>query len=778
MSSYQNHVKIAIQATAFDSPTVFSWFGRKSDSLHPSVKRSVTPATARNFLLFNLQMRLYMDFYCRGLPMVSKPEAAELPVYRITSFVRKLSDANHGKGYESEGWEIRTVGNDGTIVYKQGLALRVPLEKGLIQDDNSMIPGKLLSVRFPKEFLGRSPGHYMALSDRELTQEHLEDLVRLYWHLTPQGAPLLMSAATAVLNQADIPFMLKVLNEPERFTRCDAGVLYIRREDFARVFGLLKEKVYPEVVNYLKPGTPAFTKVLADGVGLAEDPKNGDSFGLDRCRILADGMIRAYEQGLKNIDEQLAVVESRFAEDGISLETPFLNPGLSDMYNVQFPVFQRTQPRISRLACAESNTDRFLQTAREIAQRICQEAIWHGDRCNWLGAEADVLSIASNLTRLTYTSLGAELYDGTSGVALFLAELYDVSGDAMVRRTALGAIRQALSNIDACPPPSRLGFYCGWLGIAFAATRIGLLLNEPELLDAATQIVQRCVRENLDRREFDLISGLVGGITALIVLRDLLNDESLLEFAMQLGDDLIQTADRTPAGCSWKTAKSRSRNLTGWSHGTAGVAYAMLQLFKITGQSKYFDIAQQAFEYERYWFNPEIGNWPDFRDTGRSKKNLPFMTAWCHGAPGIALSRLHAYETLADETYKAEAIIALDTTRKIVESEINSGTSNFSLCHGLAGNTDVLLHASQILGQQEKDDTDLVHHVANVGIETYASNGHQWPSGVPSGGETPNLMLGLAGIGYFYLRLHTPSVPSVLILRQEAFKQSFCRGYI
>jgi hypothetical protein len=28
-----------------------------------------------------------------------------------------------------------------------------------------------------------------------------------------------------------------------------------------------------------------------------------------------------------------------------------------------------------------------------------------------------------------------------------------------------------------------------------------------------------------------------------------------------------------------------------------------------------------------------------------------------------------------------------------------------------------------------------------------------WPCGI-SGGQTPNLMLGLAGIGYFYLRLY------------------------
>ena len=37
---------------------------------------------------------------------------------------------------------------------------------------------------------------------------------------------------------------------------------------------------------------------------------------------------------------------------------------------------------------------------------------------------------------------------------------------------------------------------------------------------------------------------------------------------------------------------------------------------------------------------------------------------------------------------------------------------------------------------------------------------------VPGGGETPNLMIGLAGIGYFYLRLYDPvAVPSVLIMQ-------------
>jgi lantibiotic biosynthesis protein len=52
------------------------------------------------------------------------------------------------------------------------------------------------------------------------------------------------------------------------------------------------------------------------------------------------------------------------------------------------------------------------------------------------------------------------------------------------------------------------------------------------------------------------------------------------------------------------------------------------------------------------------------------------------------------------------------------------------------------------------------------GVEYFGRNNLPWPCGVPGGGETPNLMLGLAGIGYFYLRLYDPAtVPSILMVR-------------
>ena len=62
----------------------------------------------------------------------------------------------------------------------------------------------------------------------------------------------------------------------------------------------------------------------------------------------------------------------------------------------------------------------------------------------------------------------------------------------------------------------------------------------------------------------------------------------------------------------------------------------------------------------------------------------------------------------------------------------------------------------------------LAEQVGLAGVEQYRKSLSPWPCGVPQGGETPGLLLGLAGIGHFYLRLHDPAgVPPVLIILPE-----------
>jgi lantibiotic modifying enzyme len=421
------------------------------------------------------------------------------------------------------------------------------------------------------------------------------------------------------------------------------------------------------------------------------------------------------------------------------------------------------------------NSRQFRQAAVDIGQRIIRSSIWHGDRCNWLGAESTRRGGTGEENGFTYAALGPELYSGTSGVALFLAELAAVTEDAEVRMTALGAIRQSLSRMDAVPPNARLGLFSGWSGIMLAAVRVGMLLDAPDLREQALNTLGRFPSEVCDSDEFDLMAGKAGGIAALLVLHGLLQEDASFDLAVRLGDQLIDGAEKTAAGWSWKSPGFQNdRNLTGLSHGTAGSGYALLELFAATQEERFLKAAEQAFHYERTWFSEKDMNWPDFRrdpDSRTKQKRLRrCLSFWCHGAPGIALSRVRAFELLESEKYREEAEIALETTAASLRSAVDGWTGNFSLCHGLAGNGDVILCADETLGKNS-DGWHLSNRVAQYGIERYGDGKEEWPCGTHSG-EAPGLMLGLAGIGHFYLRLCQHSTPSILLLRGSEWQRS------
>lgn len=423
-------------------------------------------------------------------------------------------------------------------------------------------------------------------------------------------------------------------------------------------------------------------------------------------------------------------------------------------------------------AAASGDTQAFLDTAWQIGQRLCNEAIWHGDRCNWVGASNGEGAYGQVVT--IYAALGPDLYGGTSGVAMFLAQLHAATGDLPIRRASSGAIRQALSRVDDLPDETGAGVYGGRMGIAVAAARVGVLLDEPELLKRAAALLHSLHPVG---DAFDLTSGRAGGIVGLLVLAELLDDVQLVEQAVRFGDQLLESGQRRDGQCSWKSPTINSRrNLTGFSHGTAGVGYALLELFRVTGLEPYRIGAEQAFNYERHLFDRHVQNWPDFRERsvrrGRSpassRSSVSYATFWCHGAPGIGLSRLRACELLSDTTCEAETIAAVMTTSRSITSARASGLGNYSLCHGLAGNAEVLLHAERILESKVGSARDLALEVARAGIDSYAAPGRTWPCGTYEG-ETPSLFLGLAGIGMFYLRLYDPEIPSILLLRPEEF---------
>ena len=99
----------------------------------------------------------------------------------------------------------------------------------------------------------------------------------------------------------------------------------------------------------------------------------------------------------------------------------------------------------------------------------------------------------------------------------------------------------------------------------------------------------------------------------------------------------------------------------------------------------------------------------------------------------------------------AEAAVR-STTAQLAAREPASGV-DLSLCHGLAGQVDLLLEAASVLGSRAS--LDLASRVWAGQAESHALS-HAWTTGVPGGGANPSLMVGTAGIGYALLRLHDP----------------------
>ena len=58
----------------------------------------------------------------------------------------------------------------------------------------------------------------------------------------------------------------------------------------------------------------------------------------------------------------------------------------------------------------------YFETAERIGGRLCRDAQWHQGRCNGTADFLDSDSVA-------HGALGPDLYDGASGIALFLWRL-------------------------------------------------------------------------------------------------------------------------------------------------------------------------------------------------------------------------------------------------------------------------------------------------------------------------------------------------------------------
>lgn len=333
MSDLHADVRRLFRSTVIRSPLEYELAGRTHRVAPFGAGQSplwAAHATGQPPLVVDLETRIYDEAYCRPLGSRTDPPA------NAASIVETLSAANAGRDRWESGWTLAQLMPNGYGMARKGDAshLFAPGEFAPARHQHGApAPGTPLHVLFARESRTQQPGFYICNGDTPAPFGSDSRMTRIYWHIGESGAVPLVRAVTALLNRYHVPFRFKTLAYSGVYTRADAAVLFFAARYYGAIARLLPA-IRAEVAVHLRPAAPLLTKRLSGGVALAEDPANGESFGMNRSRLVAQAIWDAYARGMQGEESRMQELDIQFQRNGLSLERPHLRAGSADIYEV------------------------------------------------------------------------------------------------------------------------------------------------------------------------------------------------------------------------------------------------------------------------------------------------------------------------------------------------------------------------------------------------------------------------------------------------------------
>ena len=331
MSAFRNELARLVAGFRVVSPSAFSLYDRVY-SVTPAEPHDPTPVDDPARLQERLSEVLYRHLHCR---MGQEVWAASIPddQRRTREFVNQLSQANPGVGPFEHGWLVREVHADGGLLAeRQGVCFAIPAGGYSVDPPGrdglaSVKQGQAVLVHVPKEKRNILPGFYLALGNTDVSVD-VSQTTRVYWHVRASGAAPLIAALTRALNATGTPFWLKLVNVPDAYVRSDAAVLYVPRSHYGDAEPAIASAC-AEVAPHLRTSTSAFVKRLAAGLGVAEDPGGGSSFGQHRSRIVAAALLGhpVLEDSVAGAAAAVEAVSAHLTQAGLDPDAVHLSPG-------------------------------------------------------------------------------------------------------------------------------------------------------------------------------------------------------------------------------------------------------------------------------------------------------------------------------------------------------------------------------------------------------------------------------------------------------------------
>ncbi|MEM9304535.1 MAG: type 2 lanthipeptide synthetase LanM, partial [Pseudomonadota bacterium] len=400
--------------------------------------------------------------------------------------------------------------------------------------------------------------------------------------------------------------------------------------------------------------------------------------------------------------------------------------------------------------------DDCIAVAAAIGKDLIREALRADDgSISWIALEHLQDAGVFQLQPVSYN-----LYSGAAGIACFLAALGRFTGRSAFTEAAWDAARPLFRMADEEHESiiylSGLGVGVGLGSLIYGFAFLADLFGPGERRDRCLETATRCAARIDDRalradHRHDVMFGSAGAILALHRLAAADATSAATDRIDALARHLLDSRIDTDSGHRI-VPTLRSGAATGLSHGAAGIALALARAGTLTSTPSFVEAALEHADFEEHLYDTEEGNYPDYRSVPGQPA---FITAWCHGSPGIGLARLRLYELTGEARLRDQAERAMATTRRFTLDHLDH------ICCGNLGRIDIQLEHARAM-QDEALERGVRQDAAYVLGRYHEKGGFRMFMNTPTQVFSPGLFVGAAGIGMTLLRLADDSLPCVM----------------
>jgi len=246
-----------------------------------------------------------------------------------------LQSSNWGRTEVLHGWFIEEIFSNSSLFARRSGIGRVlgPGEYVVVSPtDMRLAIGQEVAAVFPHEFVGLQPGFYHAVSYANEDASDQIRMVRFYWNVTAEGAASLVKQITERFRKMGLPYRFKVVNLVPTFERRDSAVLMVPQRYFQASMPLVMN-IASELRPYMEPEVPMLTRRIGTGIGFAEDPGTGESFGFSVSKLLAEVVWEAFSEGRSDLGTRMKILRKKFEKRHANAERLYLARSTFDIYD-------------------------------------------------------------------------------------------------------------------------------------------------------------------------------------------------------------------------------------------------------------------------------------------------------------------------------------------------------------------------------------------------------------------------------------------------------------